>query len=394
MEQARKFLTRKVFYSAVLLLIGGSHSTAQFIDSFDGSSGIEWRTATGDGDALSTLEFIDGFARFRVDATSDRRNVWWAIIQATVSDAIDLEKLAMPGHELRIETRIRSSHAPRRVNLHVHTQRTRDFHSHLMEFDIPDTVNWHTISMTSSDFDARPGDTINAQFALMDWGRDHYLVDLEYFRADVVKASEAGPDCGEQVLYPPPEPDPAEFKYSVPVTEAGMIDSVYPDVNFSGWMANDLSVLTTDGTKTIILRWDLDEFRNQIATGYGMLALKPHSWFQATGTGLHDFDRVRLVEIINAEPFWTRGNVTYCSFSMEKPADSLFNTQMIIDIDRPVNSYKPIRIHIPRPVIQRMLDGKTTGIALYPLGALQASFYSGYNNEESGRPEIYFNIKE
>jgi hypothetical protein len=67
---------------------------------------------------------------------------------------------------------------------------------------------------------------------------------------------------------------------------------------------------------------------------------------------------------------------------------------MIIDIDRPVNSYKPIRIHIPRPVIQRMLDGKTTGIALYPLGALQASFYSGYNNEESGRPEIYFNIKE
>jgi len=57
---------------------------------------------------------------------------------------------------------------PRRVNLHANTQRTVDFHSNLMEFDIPDTANWHTISMTTRDFDARPGHR-QRQMALMDW---------------------------------------------------------------------------------------------------------------------------------------------------------------------------------------------------------------------------------
>jgi hypothetical protein len=90
----------------------------------------------------------EGHASIVVDARDDRRNVWWALIKHRVSQAIDVERLAQPGWELRVEARVRTSHAPRRVNLHVHTQRTTDFHSHLMEFDLPVAGVWHTISMT------------------------------------------------------------------------------------------------------------------------------------------------------------------------------------------------------------------------------------------------------
>ena len=81
----------------------------------------------------------DGYASILVDATTDRRGIWWALIKRNVSDHMDLQLLGRPDTELRIEARIRVSHAPRRVNLHLNTQRTTDFHSHLMEFDIPDT---------------------------------------------------------------------------------------------------------------------------------------------------------------------------------------------------------------------------------------------------------------
>jgi hypothetical protein len=74
---------------------------------------------------------------------------------------MDLSVMQKPGHEFRIEARVRSSHAPRRINLQIQTQRTTDYDSNLMEFDIPDTSNWRTFSMTTHGFDASPGDTIS-----------------------------------------------------------------------------------------------------------------------------------------------------------------------------------------------------------------------------------------
>ena len=91
-----------------------------------------------------------------------------------------------PGHEFRIEARIRVSHAPRRVNLQVATQRSTDDDANLMEYDIPDTTNWHVISMTTHDFDARPGDTVFGHMALMDWGLEKYRVDVDYIKVDMV----------------------------------------------------------------------------------------------------------------------------------------------------------------------------------------------------------------
>ena len=176
----------------------------QFVDDFNGSSiktdpqgSAGWAFRTGDGTATMTFrQGGEGYASIRVDGTTDRRGIWWALIKHKVSEHMDLEQLSRPEMELRIETRIRVSHAPRRVNLHLNTQRTTDFHSHLMEFDIPDSDTWHTISMTTRDFPAVPGDTVFAQMALIDWGLEKYQVDVDYFKADIVDVTRAGPDKG------------------------------------------------------------------------------------------------------------------------------------------------------------------------------------------------------
>jgi len=383
---------KKVLLAVVLSLSASSFSSAQFLEDFEQPLSAEWRTATGDGDAVSRIEIEDGYSSIIVDATSDQRNVWWAIMQATLSQELDLEQLEQPGYEVRVEARIRSSHAPRRVNLHVNTQRTVDFHTHLMEFDIPDTSGWHTISMTTSGFDGKPGDTVNAHIALMDWGFEIYRVDVGYFKVDVVNASEAPEDHGDQVLYPPPLAEPDQFALSKPVLEVGMIDQLYPDVNYSGWVAGDSPVFTTDGTKTILLRWDLSELQGRKVLDYGMLELTTHSYLQATDTGLFEFDKVRLVEILNGNPEWNRDEVTFNNFTEGKPFNSIINQQMIIDINIPTVRESILRIHIPRPVIQRMIDGQTKGIAMFPLGALHASFYFEKDGGNNFRPKLYMNL--
>lgn len=368
-------------------------ASGQYLENFDEvPPQTEWRTAAGDGQAVSTLEWSEGSGSIIVDATADRRNIWWAIMQTTVSDSLDLEQLAQPGYELRIETRIRSSHAPRRVNLHLNTQRTVDFHTYLMEFDIPDTVNWHTISMTTRNFNGNPGDVVNAHLALMDWGTGRYRVDMDYFRVDVVKLSEARPDSGEQVAYPPPVPQPAEFAFFEPVAEAGMIDEQYPDVNFSGWIAGNERVLTASGSKLILLRWDLNAYTNQNAANYGMLELTPHSFYRATGIRLPEFTKIRLVEILGGNPNWVNEEVTLHNFTKGRPLESVLNSQMIIDVEIPDDNSSPLYIHIPRPVIQRLLEARTKGIAIYPLGAASASFYPGEDMSDPVRSRLYFNL--
>jgi len=81
---------------------------------------------------------------------------------------------------MNFELKPKSGLIVRRVNLHLNAQRTTDFHTHLMEFDIPDTVNWHTISFNIHNFDAKPGDRVYGQLAIMDWGLEKYRVDVNY----------------------------------------------------------------------------------------------------------------------------------------------------------------------------------------------------------------------
>ncbi|MGH9158471.1 MAG: hypothetical protein ACRD2X_00580, partial [Vicinamibacteraceae bacterium] len=294
---------------------------AQFIDTFDASDiptdpeGVKgWASFTGDGEA--TVEFRqggDGYGSIFVDATRDRRGIWWAVIKRKVSDEMNLELLKRPGSELRIEARIRVSHAPRRVNLHANTQRTSDFHSHLMEFDIPDTTGWHTMSLTTRDFPAQTGDSVFAQLALIDWGPETYRVDVDYFKVDVVDVARTRPDQGAQVPYHPPIPDLASLQQEVRVAEDAIIDLDNPGVNLNNWYVQDGTerkhLLTVNGTMYVIMRFDLGAYAGRQIADHGLLELTTHS-VQRTSDPLKDFGLVRVVEIVAGDPAWDQRTVT------------------------------------------------------------------------------------
>jgi hypothetical protein len=387
---------------AVFAFLGTA--AAQFRDDFAGPSllidpdGVAgWGFATGEGKAVMDLKQRDGCAVITVDATRDRRNVWWALIVHRVSDAMDLGLLRKPGRALRIEARIRVSHAPRRVNLHLNTQRTTDFHSHLMEFDIPDTDNWHTISMTTRDFDARPGDVVNGQMALMDWGPGKYRVDVDYFKVDIVDTAIAGPDKGNAVPYHPAVPDPGSFAHAVPVAHDAMIDRDEPDANLNDWVVRDGSgearVLSVSGTRSIILRWDLTAFAGKRVSRHGLLELTTRS-VARTADKRPDFGELRVVEISGGDPLWDQRTVTPASFLRGAPLAEALTDQMIIDYPPTDGDGGKTYLTISKYVLQRLIDGRTLGIAIRPLGAVDASFYASEEKDGRFAPRLRFDLEE
>jgi hypothetical protein len=390
---------RQLLLSCVVAVAAVNGADAQFLETFDDRElpvdpgGVKgWSFCTGDGEA--TMDFRvagDGFATIQVDATRDRRNIWWALIKHEVSEHMDLELLARTGWELRVEARIRASHAPRRVNLHVNTQRTTDYHSHLMEFDLPSAGEWHTISMTTRDFPVLPGDTVNAQMALMDWGRGRYRVDVDYFKVDVVEVADAKPDLGDAVPYHPPIPDAESFEHRIAPVEAAVIDVANPDVNLGEWSVLEggehRRLLTVGGTNWVILRWDFGAFRGRSVADHGLLELTTHS-IQRDAEKVKDFGQVRVVEILAGDRSWQRRTVTVDSLLRGRDLDDVFNPQMIIDW--PVNESAGAKtwFTVSRPVLQRLIDGRTLGLAIMPLGSINASF----SVAEREAPRLLFNI--
>ena len=389
-----------VLVGLFLLMSCVNSADAQFLETFDDPElrvdprGVEgWSFFTGDGEA--TIDFRgtgEGYASILVDATRDRRNIWWALIRHRVSEHLNLEQLSKPGWELRVEARIRSNHAPRRVNLHANTQRTTNFHSHLMEFDIPDAGSWHTISMTTRDFPVQPGDAVRAQMALMDWGRGRYRVDVDYFKVDVVEMAREGPNLGEPLPYHPPIPELSTFEHAIPVAESAIIDIANPDVNLGGWSVLEgglrRRLLTVSGTTWVILRWDLDAFAGRRVADHGLLELTTHS-VQRNAEEMKDFGLVRVVEILSGDPSWLRDTVTADSLVQGEALDEVFNPQMIIDW--PVNETAGAKtwFTISRPVLQRLIDGRTLGIAVTPLGSINASF----STRGTDATRLLFNIE-
>ena len=362
-------------------------STAQFIDHFDGDSlrmdpraATGWTFFTGDGSAVMDFQLVGhGRASVCVDATRDARNIWWALIKRRVSDHMDLHLLRDHAYALRVEARIKASHAPRRVNLHLNTQRTTNFHSHLMEFDIADTTQWHTISMTTHGFDAVPGDSVYGQLALMDWGLGTYRVDLEYFRVDIVKVDSAGPDKGDQIPYHPPLPDPKSFALHVSVDQDCTLDREFPDMRFNDWACTDESgttnLLAVGGTQFVIFRWDLLPFSGKVAASAGLLELTTYALQRLPGD-TKDFGMVRIVEIIGGERGWRQQDISYGKFCGGAPINLVLNGQMIVDVHVAPERGGKTFATIPRPVMQRLIDGTTRGLAVLPLGAVHASFYA------------------
>lgn len=394
----------KLLVLALSCLAAPAVGHAQFLDNFDGPPIEGWFTLSGDGAARVQFLPDAGFARIQIDATPDRHNVWWTLIKRDVSGQLDLAKLADPACELRVEARVRASHAPRRVNFMVNTQRTTDFHEHLREYDIADTSGWHTISMTTRNFDARPGDTVFVQLAATDWGPGKYHLDVDYYRADVVRRDVAGPDVGEPLVYHPPIADPQGFKHHAGVTHDSVINSGYPEVNFNDWHVEERDgtarILTVDANQSAILRWDFAEFRGRAADGAGLLELTTQSaplggnYVAPYGEDLGvEFGKIRVIEILGGEPDWDQQTVTYASLLRGEDPNEAFNTQMISDVEVSARPGSKTYVTLSRPVMQRLLDGKTRGLILRPLGAIAASVYASENSAGNG-PTLHFSTKK
>ena len=381
------------------LSLAQQEDAKHFIDNFKSAvlkldkQGLDgWAFYTGDGQA--TMKFTasgKGYATISVDATYDKLGIWWALVKRCVSKKMKLELLSNPKYEFRVEARIRISDAPKRVNLHLNTQRTTDFHTHLMEFDIPDTTQWHTISMTTKNFDAKPGDTVYAQLALMDWGFEQYRVDIDYYRVDIVNVDSIGKDEGEQVPYHPAIPLISSFAYHLPASQNAVVDLIFQDMNFYNWRSEDdsVKVLSVSGTQYVILRWDFDSLHSCVPSGSGILELTTHA-LQRSLDYEKDFGMIRVVEIIGGDPKWEGKSVTYKSWSSN--ASHVLNSQMIIDVLPCQHRQGKTFATISRPVLQRLFNGRTLGLALIPLGSAHASFYS-LENGFNVCPKLHINLE-
>ncbi len=389
--------------SLILSLPICPHASAQFLDDFNSvhidPAGVKgWHFSTGDGTA--TMDFRqggEGYASIFVDGTHDRRGIWWALLEHKISSGLDLSRLKEPGMRLRIETRIRVSQAPRRVNLQLFTQRTTDYHSLLMEYDIADTNNWHVISWTPPDLDVRPGDTLTTHMALMDWGLEKYRVDVDYVKVDVIDTATAGPDVGDSVPYHPPVADPHSFTRQAKVVQDSVIDVNDTDVNLNNWSVLDragrINLLSVGAEQYVILRWDLSAFAGKRVTSHGLLELTTHS-VERCSDEIKDFGLIRVVEILGGDPAWDQKTVTTDSLCKGQPLTHVLNTQMIIDWPVTEGDGGKTYLTISKMVLQRMIDGKSFGIAIKPLGAIHAGFYSMEDDGGKQSARLLFNLRD
>ncbi|MDG5767812.1 hypothetical protein QA596_10070 [Balneolales bacterium ANBcel1] len=374
---------------------------AQFLDEFDRHDIEGWFFFTGDGDASMDFVQKDGFARISVDATEDRFNVWWAVIKRDISDDLDLSLLSKPGYELRVEARVRVSHAPRRLNFMINTDRTTDFYRQLIEHDIPDNTNWHTIGFTTKDLDAGPDDSLFVQLGVTDWGPDTYHVDLDYYRADIVYVDEAGPDAGEPLKYHPPVPDLDTFAHKLPVTHDGLINLDFPEVNFSNWKTGDTRVLSVYASQWAVLRWDFGDHAGAEAEGAGILEVTTHSvsrggrYVEAYGEDLGvEFGKIRVIEILGGEADWDTETLSYNRLTQGLPYAEVFNTQMIIDLALNETPGGKTSITLSRPVMQRLLDGTTKGLLIRPLGAINPVILAKDPEASQAGARLFFNTRD
>ncbi|HOT98731.1 MAG TPA: hypothetical protein PKZ83_16525 [bacterium] len=376
---------------------------AQMMDSFDKGKIEGWFLLTGDGNAAITLEPKNGYATMTVDGSKDKYNCYWTCIKRDVTSFLDLAKLKDPNYQLRVEARVRLHNAPRRLNFMVNTNRTTDFHIDLMEYDIADTTGWHVISMTTKKFDARPGDSVYVQLCATDFGLEKDSLDIDYYRADIVHVKEAGEDQGEPIRYHPPIPKTEYFSHHLPVAQDGMINPDFPEVNFNDWhgieKGKKVRTITVAGNAWGILKWDFSSFKNAKVAEAGLLELVTQSvqlggdYIKAFGQDFGiEFPRIRVIEVLAGDADWDQASVTYNSLTGGSPYSKVFNAQMIYDFDAQHEPGGRNFITIPRPVMERLINGETKGLLIRPLGALVASFYASENQAGKYAAKLHFNL--
>jgi hypothetical protein len=125
----------------------------------------------------------------------------------------------------------------------------------------------------------------------------------------------------------------------------------------------------------VILRFDLRAFAGRKAAGSGLLELTTHS-VERKAEEVKDFGIVRVVEILGGDAEWDQKTITTERLCRGQPITRVLNTQPIIDWPVTEGDGEKTYFTISRPVLQRLLDGKTLGLAVKPLGAIKAAFYS------------------
>ena len=391
--------------------------TAQFVESFDqpvttGHSLNNWAAITGDGHAELRLLPGEGYATLAVDARPDTLGVWYAFIQKDVAPALDLRRLARRGHELQLSARVRPRQGPRRVNLYLSQRRpgSDDHHGYLLEYDLPEADRWYELRLTSRDFAYHPGDQIFAQISMMDWGLDRYQLDVDELRVEVVKSPPTVPMAQElvraadppavAVRYWPPLRPAADYDHSVPVADDALVDARFPDRNYNDWQrqgADAVALLTLDATLTPVLRWDLSALRGQQVVGEGQLEFYVESLWSGREPDpkmVDEVGKVRVTELIGGATSWQEADVTWRKLSEGKTFDEVVNPQMVADVFADPTAGRPTVVPISQPVLQRLIDGRTSGLALRPLGAMVAAVYAHEAAGGKYAARLRFNVRK
>lgn len=74
-------------------------------------------------------------------------------------------------------------------------------------------------------------------------------------------------------------------------------------------------------------------------------------------------------------------------------SEEVLNQQTKIDVDLTGHENKTIYFTISEAVMKRLLSGRTKGLAIFPLGAVHASFYGSEVSSKEVRPAFFFNTK-
>jgi hypothetical protein len=250
--------------------------------------------------------------------------------------------------------------------------------------------------LTTRGFEAGPGDTVNVQMALMDWGLGRYRVDVDYFRVDVIEGSKAGPDLGPPIPYHPPVADPAAFARALPAAADLTVDLAEPNVNLNDWTVTDAggeaAVIAVGGTRLALLRWDFGRLAGAKVAGPGLLELTTRT-LGRPAADRPDFALLRVVETIGGEPGWDERTATWTGIARGAPRETVLDPQMIIDWPVTPGDGGKTYLTIPAVVLQRLLDGKTLGLALTPLGSLEATFYSREERGGSSAARLLFDLQ-
>lgn len=397
------FIFRSVLIIVTTLVFTTSQKTiAQeaptgFVEDFSSPQLTGWRVAAGSGDLIPNqtvkLTQQNGTGIFWIDATNDRRNIWWAVINHEITNNIDRSMLGKSDKAIRIEAKLRMP-KPRRFNMSLNHTSTTDYHDDLAEFDIDDS-DWHVVSYTNKEFSAKQTDQVYMQLAVMDGGREVITVELEYIKVTIVDAATAAPDLGNPIPYRPPLKGPENFIHSLIVKEDAIIDSEYPWINFSKWYdasTDSEPLLSISGSQTSILRWDFSDFAGKKPKGWGLLVLTTHNVHYAPSS-LEEFGYVRLVEIKAGDPSWTRDKVTFESLLQGKMVSEVIHPQLVMDTPPEQKKGAKSIIPVSPMVMERLFSGKTKGFAIYSQGAVNASFASSKANDPKDRPTLYFEIE-